>query len=101
MAKNQENAEQLGRAWALHRKGQNDDAAREFNALLLQSANNIDALYGLALSQRSAGKTEAAQEAFSTCLAQIESALAAHPNEDRYEMLQKMTHQRLDELKLK
>ena len=99
MAKNQENAEQLGRAWALHRKGQNEDAIREFSALLRQSALHIDALYGLALSQRSAGHTEAAQESFTTCLTQIESALVDHPNEDRYEMLQKMTRQRLDELK--
>ena len=38
MAKNQENAEQLGSAWALHRKGQNEEAIREFSALLLQSS---------------------------------------------------------------
>ena len=101
MAKNQENAEQLGSAWALHRKGQNEEAILEFSALLLQSSKNIDALYGLALSQRSAGKAEAALESFTTCLAQIESALADHPNEDRYEMLHKMTRQRLDELKVK
>ena len=101
MAKNQENAQQLGSAWALHRKGQNEEAIREFTALLRQSANSIDALYGIGLSQRSAGHAEAAQESFATCLKQIESALAEHPNEDRYEMLQKMTRQRLDELKAK
>lgn len=98
MAKNQEYAEQLGRAWALHRKGQNDEAIREFSTLLQQSANNIDALYGLGLAQRNAGRQSAAEEAFTTCLTQIGAALAEHPNEDRYEMLQKMTRQRLDEL---
>jgi hypothetical protein len=99
MAKNQEHAEQLGRAWGLHRKGQNDEAIREFSALLQTSANNIDALYGIGLAQRSAGRRSAAEESLTTCLTQIEGALAQHPNEDRYEMLQKMTRQRLDELK--
>ncbi len=99
MAKNQEYAEQLGRAWALHRQGQNDSAIHEFSGLLQTSANNIDALYGLALAQRSSGQTEAAQTTFERCLAQINEALTTHPNEDRYEMLEKMTRQRLDELK--
>lgn len=99
MAKNQEYAEQLGRAWALHRQGQNDAAAGEFSALLQSSANNMDALYGLGLSQRSAGQIQAAQSSFEKCLAQVEGALAEHPEEDRYQMLQKMTSQRLGELK--
>ncbi len=99
MAKNREHGEQLGSAWALHRKGQNDEAVREFSALLQMSANNIDALYGIGLAQRSGGHHAAAEEAFATCLRQIEGVLAEHPNEDRYEMLQKMTRQRLDELK--
>lgn len=99
MAKNQEYAEQLGSAWALHRKGQNEAAIHEFSGLLQTSANNIDALYGLGLSQRSSGQLEAAQTTFERCLTQVNEALAAHPGEDRYEMLQKMTRQRIDELK--
>ena len=99
MAKNQEYAEQLGRAWALHRKGQNDDAIREFSGLLELSANNMDALYGLGLAQRSAGKLEAAQDSFAKCAAQVSAALQEHPKEDRYQMLTRMVKQRLDELK--
>ena len=101
MAKNQEYAQQLGSAWALHRKGQNDDAIREFNSLLQLSANNMDALYGLALAQRSSGKIEAAQDSFAKCVAAVDAALAEHPTEDRYQMLQRMANQRLDEVKAK
>src|SRR4051812_5888141 len=101
MAKNQEYAQQLGSAWALHRKGQNDDAIREFNELLQLSANNMDALYGLGLSQRSSGKIEAAQESFENCLSAINAALLEHPREDRYQMLNRMANQRLDEVKAK
>ncbi|MFN8448577.1 MAG: tetratricopeptide repeat protein [Anaerolineae bacterium] len=99
MAKNQEYAEQLGRAWALHRQGQNDAAIHEFSSLLQTSANNVDALYGLALAQRSGGQIEAAQVTFERCLTQIGEAIQSHPREDRYQMLQKMTRQRIDELK--
>ena len=99
MAKNQDYAEQLGRAWALHIKGQNDDAIREFNALLQTSANNMDALYGLGLAQRSSGKIQEAQASFQKCASEISAALAEKPREDRYQMLQRMTKQRLDELK--
>lgn len=99
MAKNQDYAEQLGRAWALHRKGQNDEAIHEFSGLLQTSANNMDALYGLGLSQRSSGQLEAALVTFERCYAQVSEALATHPHEDRYQMLDTMTQQRIDELK--
>ncbi len=99
MAKNQEYAEQLGKAWALHRKGQNADAITEFNALLNLSTNNIDALYGLGLAQRSNHQLEAAQATFERCLEQIGAAQTDRPREDRYLMLQRMARQRLDELK--
>ncbi len=95
---NQEYAEQLARAWALHRQGQNEGAIREFSSLLQTSPNHIDALYGLGLAQRSAGQIETAQATFERCIAQIAAALAEHPSEDRYEMLQKLANQRLAEI---
>ncbi len=101
MANNQDYAKELGSAWALHRKGQNDEAIGEFNKLLQLSANNIDGMYGLGLAQRSAGSTEAARATFEKCIATIKTALAEHPGEDRYEMLSRMAKQRLDEVKAK
>jgi Flp pilus assembly protein TadD len=101
MAKNQDYAQQLGSAWALHRKGQNDDAIREFSSLLQLSANNMDALYGLGLAQRSSGKLDDARTSFSRCVEAIGTALKEEPREDRYQMLNRMARQRLDELKAK
>lgn len=95
----QEYAEHLGRAWALHRQGQNDNAIQEFSGLLQLSPNNIDALYGLALSQRSAGRLEEAKNNFERCLVEVESALTDHPGEDRYEMLKRFVMQRIAEMK--
>ena len=94
---NQDYAEHLGRAWALHRQGQNDEAIREFNGLLQISTNNMDALYGLGLAQRSAGDIEAAQERLNAVVGRFKRRWSDHPNEDRYEMLEKMAKQRLDE----
>jgi tetratricopeptide (TPR) repeat protein len=95
---NENNAVQLGRAWALHREGRNELAIDEFNQLLREAPNHIDALYGLALAQRSAHLNEAAKQAFERCLALVNQALEQNPGEDRYEMLQRFIHQRLAEL---
>ena len=101
MAKNQEFAEQLGRAWALHRQGQNDAAVKEYDALLQLSGDNMDALYGRGLAERSSGQIEAARASFEKCLGRVNVALETAPNEDRYQMLEKMITQRLSELKAK
>ncbi len=98
MAKNQDYAQQLGRAWQLHRQGQNDDAIREFNGMLKLSTNNPDALYGLGLAQRSNHQLEVAQSTFQQCLTELDGLVAANPHEDRYQMLLKMAKQRIDEL---
>jgi len=102
MAKNNhEYAEQFGRAWALHRQGQNDAAIKEYDALLKTSADNMDAYYGRGLAERSNGQIEAARTSFEKCLAQVNIALEGAPDEDRYQMLQRMTNQRINELKAK
>ena len=102
MAKNfHEYAEHLGRAWALHRQGKNDASIKEFDALLQQSANNMDALYGRALAERNNGQIEAAKASFEKCLEQVNIMLESAPDEDRWQMLQRMTTQRINELKAK
>lgn len=102
MAKNNhEYAEQFGRAWALHRQGQNDAAIKEFDALLQTSEDNIDAYYGRGLAERSSGRIEAARGSFEKCLEQIGIALESAPDEDRFQMLQRMAAQRLNESKAK
>jgi tetratricopeptide (TPR) repeat protein len=89
---------QLGRAWALHREQKNEAAIDEFNQLLRESPEQIDALYGLALSQRAAHLYDAAKQSFERCLTYVNRALEQNPGEDRYEMLQRFIHQRLEEM---
>jgi tetratricopeptide (TPR) repeat protein len=91
-------AVQLGRAWALHREGRNELAIDEFNQLLREAPNHIDALYGLALAQRGTHMHDAARQTFERCLTLVNEALEQHPGEDRYEMLQRLIQQRLAEL---
>lgn len=95
---NSDYAVQLGRAWALHREGQNELAIDEFNQILRESRHHIDALYGLALAQRGAHMHDAARQTFEQCLVLVNEALEQHPGEDRYEMLQRFVQQRLAEL---
>ncbi len=96
---NQEYAEHLARAWSLHRQGENEASIREFSGLLQISPDNIDALYGLGLAQRSAGQIETSEATFERCLAQVLATLEQHAGEDRYEMLRVLTSQRIAEVK--
>jgi hypothetical protein len=89
---------QLGRAWALHREHRNEAAIDEFNQLLRESPEQVDALYGLALAQRAAHLTDAAKQSFERCLSLVNRTLEQNPGEDRYEMLQRFIHQRLEEM---
>jgi tetratricopeptide (TPR) repeat protein len=97
MAKNEDGV-QLGRAWALHRENRNDQAISEFNQMLQGASENIDALYGLGLSQRAAHQPDAAKQSFERCLALVNQELAQNPSQDRFQMLQRFIHQRLAEM---
>lgn len=91
-------AAELGLAWAHHRQGNNDVAIREFEGLIAQSPDLIDAMYGLALSQRAAGMIGAAVATFEKTMLHINHAMDAQPGHDRTEILQRMVQQRLAEL---
>lgn len=71
---------------------------KEFNAILNRDVNHIDALFGLALAQRSSGQKELARENFQKAAALVSAALDQNPGEDRYEMLGRIIEQRLEEL---
>lgn len=107
---NQNNvAERVGQAWHHHREGRNDTAIAEFEAILKQNPNDIDANYGLALAQKKAGKTAAARQSFQNTLRLVEDAREVYtasrsdqniktPEDDRFMMLSRMVKQRLAEL---
>jgi tetratricopeptide (TPR) repeat protein len=97
MAKN-EYAEQLGRAWTHHRQGRHDAAISEFQDLLREAPNQVDALFGLGLAQRGAKQHDAAAATFGKCLEAVERQLQEQPD-DRYAMMRRLVQQRLAELK--
>jgi Tfp pilus assembly protein PilF len=101
-------AADIGRAWRYQREGKADAAIGEFERILKQDANNIDANYGMGLAQRSVGKNENAIKYFRRALELVQAAEKTRnhtpgernmPEDDRYMMLGRMLNQRLAELK--
>jgi len=93
--------EQLGQGWAKHRNGHNEEAIEIFLGVLQEDPQQINALYGLGLAQRSKGELQFAIDSFQRCLALVNAALAANPGEDEFEMLQRVVEQRLLETRAK
>jgi tetratricopeptide (TPR) repeat protein len=112
-------AAQIGHAWRHQRNGEADKAIQEFERILQQNPDNIDALYGMGLAQRTAGHSEQAAKCFQQALELIEAGDLTgrklredtandvndrikpnSPEEDRYMMLSRMLKQRLTELNL-
>lgn len=101
--------QRIGRAWRMHREGDNPGAIGMFQDVVLSDPGSIDALYGLGLALKASGDMSAAKDAFAEALKQLENSSAAeaalvqeHHSEtnlgDRYMMLNRMLTQRIDEL---
>jgi len=108
---------QIGRAWRYQREGNADTAIKEFERILRQEPDNIDANYGMGLAQRAAGHQQAAIEHFQHALDIVDKNDTAGRNareaaandfqterikpntaeDDRYMMLTRMLKQRLAE----
>lgn len=102
----------ISQAWRYQREGRASAAVAEYERILKQDANNIDALYGMGLAQRDDHQKGKATEYFQRALELVESAAAARrpvssgderitnntPEDDRYMMLSRMIRQRLIEL---
>ena len=114
MSSNPSNTSNVSNAWRYQREHQASTAVTEFEKILKQDTNNIDALFGLGLALRDSGKKEEAIGQFQQVLELVESAALARrpastgedeirvPNtadDDRYMMLARMIKQRLAELK--
>lgn len=113
MSNQNSNTERVGQAWNHHREGRNDASIAEFEAILKQNPSDVDANYGLGLAQRAAGRKQAAVESFQRALKLVEQAKEAYqstrsgsqaennvktPEDDRFQMLNRMVQQRLAEL---
>lgn len=93
-----EHKDAVARAWQLHRDGRQNDAINGYEAVLRAAPDNIDAEYGLGLAQRSANMKEAALESFTRANKLIARELENNPTISRFQMLQRMTQQRISEL---
>lgn len=106
-------AERIGQAWIYHRDKRYSEALAEFEAILKQHPDDIDANYGRGLVQKALGQVDAAAASFRQSLALVEQArkeyertreeLHPHdnvktPEDDRFTMLIRMTNQRLSEV---
>lgn len=113
MANNSSIAERIGQAWSHHRDGRHTEALAEFDAILRQNPDDIDANYGAGLVQKALNQLQAAETSFRKTLALVETArkdyeaqraiLHAHdnvktPEDDRFTMLIRMINQRLSEI---
>jgi tetratricopeptide (TPR) repeat protein len=106
----------IAQAWAYHRAERNNDAQREFEAILHNAPDDIDALYGMGLTLRAAGQKDEAIELFQkaydltqdalhnevqdveTNQGLVEDTLVVAGQNPRYMMLTRMLRQRLAEL---
>lgn len=86
----------LGQAWRSHAVGRNDAAVDAFLKIADDSPEDMDVLYGLALSQKGAGQHEAALVNFRRVLELIRASDVAGNNEDdRIAMLTRMVQQQI------
>ena len=101
----------MGQAWNYQREGKFDNALNSFEKAVKASPQDIDAVYGLGLAQKSTGRKTEAIKSFNQALELIEAHQktlvheenADHeyirtPEEDRFVMLARMVNQRLAEL---
>ena len=108
-------AEKIGRAWRLHRDGDNGGALRLFEEVVSTSPDSVDAHYGMGLAHKASGDNSAAAASFQRALTVTEQALAAvqataqaegqhgandlETNiDDRYMMLTRMLKQRIEDV---
>jgi tetratricopeptide (TPR) repeat protein len=103
----------VGKAWEQHRNAQNIEAIRAFEEVLVLKPNDVDALYGKGLAQRSSGDKSGAVKSFQVAYDYVTKTTEAlqkariieeglnnlkTTEDDRYMMLARMCRQRLDEL---
>lgn len=102
----------ITQAWRYQREGRANAAVAEYERILKQDANDIDALYGMGLAQRDDHQNAKAVESFRRAQELVEAAASARrpvssgeeriaantPEDDRYMMLGRMIKQRLAEL---
>ncbi|MFO7322289.1 MAG: tetratricopeptide repeat protein [Chloroflexota bacterium] len=94
-----QNESLLGRAWANHREGRHEAAVADFDRILRDAPNDIDANFGLGLAQKALGRYEQAIASFEKTKEELAKKLKDEPGDDRWEMLTRMCDQRIAEIR--
>ncbi|MCY3718822.1 MAG: tetratricopeptide repeat protein, partial [Anaerolineaceae bacterium] len=103
--------EEVRRAWQQQRDGNSAAAMDAFETIVQAHPEDIDARYGLGISQKAAGHKDKAIQSFREALALVESGQQAQdaqkasssedtirtPEDDRLTMLARMLNQRIAE----
>ncbi|MBZ0292474.1 MAG: tetratricopeptide repeat protein [Anaerolineae bacterium] len=115
MVNNNSTSDNISTGWNYYREGRADAAISEFENILKQNPEDIDATYGLGLAQRAAGKTESAMHTFQKTLELVNKAKAVYeatrtpeqaesniktPEDDSFMMLSRMISQRISEIQV-
>ncbi len=89
--------QRVGKAWSLHIHGQSEAAVAEFEQLVDEWRDHIDANYGLALAYKGAGRRDQARAQFQKVREYIQAEQAKQVGEDtsRFQMLLRMVEQHL------
>lgn len=114
---NENIAAQIGKAWRYEREGKTQEAISEYERILKQNGDDIDANFGMGLAQRAAGHKDRAVEFFQRAADLSEAALKRSrqqtstseghlihsigntPEDDRNMMVNRMAKQRIAEIK--
>lgn len=85
----------IGDAWKAHYQGDQSTAIDQFQRLVDQAPESIDAHWGLGLSYRKAGDLEKAREVFNRTKELVEAQMETSSQESRLPMLSRMVEQQL------
>ena len=89
----------IGAAWQAHYNGQHAAAVEQFNQIVADNPDHIDANWGLGLSARKAGDSETALQAFTKARDLIVAELASDPEDyERFIMLERMVKQQVEQM---
>ena len=89
----------IGAAWEALHAGDHRTAIAEFEQLVAEDPDHIDAQWGLGLAYRHAGDFGNALRAFEQVKALVDAELAQHPEEHgRWFILNRMVQQQIEQL---
>ena len=89
----------VGVAWEVLQAGDHRAAIAEFEQLVAEDPDHIDAQWGLGLAYRHAGDFENALRVFERVKALVDAELAQHPEEHgRWFILNRMVRQQIAQL---